>query len=108
MTVRINTDLIDSWTDFHQVFKIALGFPDYYGANMNAWIDCMTYIDDPDAGMTRNAVKPGQTIIIELVNSDNFKEKHEDIYYALLDCSAIVNSRKIDDKTRTFIAIARL
>lgn len=108
MTIRINADLIDSWSSFHQVFKIALGFPGFYGANMDAWIDCMSYIDDPTSEMTRYTVKSGQTVIIELINADNFKTKHENIYFTLLDCIALVNRRKIDDKTRTLIAIASM
>ena len=108
MTIRINTDLIDGWSSFHQLFKMAIGFPEYYGANMDAWVDCMTNLDDPTSGMTRNSVKPGQTIIIELINADKFKTNHQDIYFALLESVAYVNSRKIEDKTRTLIAVAAL
>lgn len=50
--VRIDTTKISDWQSFHQVFKETLGSPDYYGTNGNAWIDCMTYVDDPDLGMT--------------------------------------------------------
>ena len=108
MTIRINTDLIDSWTSFHQVFKIALGFPDFYGANMDAWIDCMTDIDDPNSGMTRLTVEPNATVLIELVNSENFRKSHEDIYFALLDCVAFVNMRKINENSHTLIAVASM
>lgn len=37
---------------FHRFFSDLLGFPDYYGANMNAWIDSMTYLDDKERRMT--------------------------------------------------------
>jgi RNAse (barnase) inhibitor barstar len=108
MTITINTDLIDSWTSFHQVFKTTFGFPDFYGANMNAWIDCMTDIDDPTTGMTRINIKPNETLIINLVNSNNFRNNHKEIYYGLLDCAAFVNSRKIAENSKTAIAISIL
>jgi RNAse (barnase) inhibitor barstar len=49
VVVSIPVDLITDWPSFHDVFKQALGFPDFYGRNMNAWIDCLTYLND---GMT--------------------------------------------------------
>jgi hypothetical protein len=45
--VTIPADRITDWESFHSVFKQALGFPDFYGRNMDAWNDCMTYLDDP-------------------------------------------------------------
>ncbi len=51
--VRINTELISNWDSFHQIFKMTFGFPEFYGNNMNAWIDCMSYIDDKETGMTK-------------------------------------------------------
>jgi RNAse (barnase) inhibitor barstar len=51
--VRIDTTKIRDWASFHEVFSEAFGFPDFYGRNMDAWIDCMTSLDDPAAGMSR-------------------------------------------------------
>lgn len=51
-TVRLNTNQITDWASFHLVCKEAFGFPEFYGANMNAWIDCMSYLTEED-GMTR-------------------------------------------------------
>ncbi|MDZ4753789.1 MAG: barstar family protein [Phycisphaerae bacterium] len=31
-------------------FAETFGFPGFYGRNMNAWNDCMTFLDGPDAG----------------------------------------------------------
>jgi hypothetical protein len=56
MLVRIDATSIRDWNSFHAVFKQAMGFPDFYGANMDAWIDCMSYLDDPAAGMTAQHV----------------------------------------------------
>lgn len=37
--IPIPTNRITDWHTFHEVFAATLGFPDYYGRNMNAWID---------------------------------------------------------------------
>ncbi len=44
--VTVPVSEIKDWDTFHTVFAHVFGFPDYYGRNMNAWIDCMTYLDD--------------------------------------------------------------
>lgn len=35
--VPIPTNQITDWPSFHEVFAEALGFPSFYGKNMNAW-----------------------------------------------------------------------
>jgi RNAse (barnase) inhibitor barstar len=104
--VRINTDLITDWNSFHDIFKMIFGFPDFYGRNMNAWIDCMTDIDDKETGMTKLWINKTDTLVIELTNTDSFKERCNDIYTALLECAAFVNYRKIESNEQAMIAIA--
>lgn len=60
--VRIDAALINDEESFHTVFSDALGFPHFYGCNMNAWIDCMAYLDDPAAAMSSIHIAPGQTL----------------------------------------------
>ena len=50
--VAIDTRRVIDWDSFHNEFAEVFGFPRFYGRNMNAWIDCMTYLDDPESGMT--------------------------------------------------------
>jgi RNAse (barnase) inhibitor barstar len=45
-TVKIPTKQIVDWNSFHATLKEALAFPDFYGRNGNAFIDCLTYDDD--------------------------------------------------------------
>ncbi len=33
---------ISSWKEFHEASHVAFGFPDFYGRNNNAWIDCLS------------------------------------------------------------------
>ncbi|MDP1726190.1 MAG: barstar family protein [Bacteroidota bacterium] len=104
--ISINADLITDWNSFHDIFKMTLGFPDFYGRNMNAWIDCMTDIDTPENGMTKVWIKKTDTLVIEIRNSESFKERCNDIYTALLECAAFVNYRKIESNEQAMIAIA--
>jgi RNAse (barnase) inhibitor barstar len=35
-------NLIKNKNDFHSLFAKTCNFPDYYGKNIDAWIDCVT------------------------------------------------------------------
>jgi len=77
----INANKLMTWKSFHKEFKRVFNFPDYYGDNMNAWIDCMDELfNDP--------------IVINIKNARQLKEKSPDIYFSILECSAFVNYRK--------------
>ena len=66
---------IVDWAAFHEVFAEALGFPAFYGRNMNAWIDCMAGADDPDTGMVRAAVQPGQLTTLQIDDAADFARR---------------------------------
>ncbi len=104
--VRINTELITSWDTFHQVFKMTFGFPEFYGNNMNAWIDCMSYIDDKETGMTKVWINETDTLVIQLTNCADFKKSYFDIYMELFESVASVNFRKLDAGGHAMIAVA--
>ena len=95
--VRLNTEQITDWASFHQVCKEAFGFPDFYGANMNAWIDCLTYMTEGD-GMTRFVLSEDEMLYIEMTDSENLKLRLPEIFNALIDCSIFVNNRYFEPK----------
>ena len=94
--VTIPTDAIVDWDSFHEVFRTALGFPDFYGRNMDAWIDCMTSIDDPSSGMTDPSVAPGELFALRIDDAADFHRRCPAQYVALLECVAFVNYRRIE------------
>lgn len=94
--VKIDCDQIKDWESFHDVFTENFGFPGYYGRNMNAWIDCMSYLDDPDSGMTKINCAKGEYVILELENVQNLRKQNSDIYEAIIECSAFVNWRSLE------------
>jgi RNAse (barnase) inhibitor barstar len=91
--LKVDCRHITDWDSFHDVFARALGFPDFYGRNMSAWIDCMTYLDDPEDAMTTVHVQPGEILTIHLEHSATFRN---DILEALVDCVEFVNFRRIN------------
>jgi RNAse (barnase) inhibitor barstar len=97
MIVRIDTQLITDWASFHDVFARIFEFPDYYGRNMNAWIDCMTYLNDPEVVDTGVKAKPGEIVVLHLEHVMDFKKRCPVLYDAIVECSAFVNYRLIVD-----------
>lgn len=104
--IQIDGGKITDWDSFHTYFCKTLGFPDFYGRNMNAWNDCMTYLDDPEAGMTSVHVSPGNILVLCISEAANLKKKCPDIYDALIECSAFVNWRKIEKGESAVLALS--
>jgi RNAse (barnase) inhibitor barstar len=101
MVVEIDAREITDWDSFHDVFARVFGFPDFYGRDMNAWIDCMTYLDDPEDAMTTAHVQPGAILTIHLEHSATFGD---DILEVLVDCVEFVNQRRSPLLALTFAA----
>src|SRR5438552_12926068 len=95
-TVRLDTSSISDWRSFHVTCREAFGFPDFYGMNMNAWIDCLTYLDESD-GMSRFHLAPGELLHIEVLDTKSFNDRLPEIFDALIECSAFVKMRYLDD-----------
>ena len=94
--VNIDGSTIIDWDSFHDVFAKAFGFPEFYGRNMDAWIDCMTALDVPEDGMTTVYCEPGTLITIEITNAKSLERRCPEQFSALVDCIAFVNWRRIE------------
>jgi hypothetical protein len=94
-TVRLDTGSINDWQSFHQVCQRVFGFPAFYGMNLDAWIDCMSYLDE-DAGMTRFKLDKGEMLHIEVSGTKSFSRRMPEIFNALVECTAFVNQRYIE------------
>jgi len=104
--VSLDCDGIRDWQSFHEPFASAFGFPDFYGKNMNAWIDCLTCLDDPDAGMTNVHCSPGSVMVLELLKVEPFRERCADQYNAVIECTAFVNWRRIETEQPAVLALS--
>ena len=81
--VSLDCDRIRDWPSFHEEFARVFGFPAFYGNNMDAWVDCMTYLDDPQAGMTSIHCTPGTVLTLELQHVGPFARRCPEQYNAL-------------------------
>src|SRR5262245_48675674 len=103
--VDIPTAQIVDWATFHEVFAQTLGFPDFYGRNMGAWVDCLTYADEAD-GMRSVVVGEGDVLTLQLADAGAFAERCPEQYEAVVECSAFVNWRRIETGQRPILALS--
>ena len=91
-TIQVRGLEMRDWQGFHDEFARAFGFPDFYGRNMDAWIDCMTNLDEAFSAFH---VDVGDLVVVEVSDYETFYEKHRDISSEMYECAAIVNARRI-------------
>jgi len=104
--LRINCNEIVSREAFHDVFRDALGFPDFYGRNMDAWIDCMSSLDVADAGMTKVHVSEGEVLVLTLIGMRSLRERLPDLARDLEECAAFVNWRRVEQGDSPVLALS--
>jgi hypothetical protein len=103
---RIEGRNIRDWDSFHAEFHRVFGFPDSYGRNLDAWIDCMTSLDAEEDGMTTIHVAPGSVLGLEIVDAAYLKAEHPEQWDAILECAAFVNWRRIEGGESPVLALA--
>ena len=104
--VRIPCDQIVDWDTFHGVFAHVLGFPSFYGMNMNAWVDCLTYLDEPGDGMSNIVLNDREILTLQLDDAESFRSRCPEQFDALVGSSAFINWRRIEAGLRPTIALS--
>ena len=96
-TIQIETRKINDWGTFHDVFAQAFGFPDFYGRNMDAWIDCMSDISTTSQqGMTAVRIGLNEKLILDIPEADAWKKRCPEVFEAFIDCVAFANYRNLE------------
>ncbi len=90
----LDTRAIADWNSFHDACKAAFGFPEFYGRNGNAFIDCFNYVDEGD-GMSRFHLAPDETLTIEVWGAGEFTKRAPEQALALLQWIGSVNQNMI-------------
>jgi hypothetical protein len=88
------------------VFAETLGFPSFYGRNMDAWIDCMTSLDDADSGMSSVTVPPGEILTLEIEDVTSFALRCPQQFAAMVECAAFVNWRRLEQGEPAVLALS--
>ena len=94
------------WHSFHREFARVFGFPDFYGKNMDAWIDCLTSLDAPEDGMSSVHCEPGAVVTLELENEKDFESRCLEQYKAVIECAAFVNWRRLEVGKPSVLALS--
>jgi RNAse (barnase) inhibitor barstar len=102
----VDCDRITDWPSFHDEFNRVFQFPAFYGRNMNAWIDCMSSLDAPEEEMTSIHCEQGKVLTLELKNVKSFMARCPEQYAAIIECSALVNWRRIEQGEPTVLALS--
>ena len=93
--VRIDGTKITDWASFHNVCKEAFGFPSFYGENMDAFIDCLTYIDEGD-GMSKIELSGNEMLTIEVTDPSVVETRIPEVFAALSTAVEDINDRFIE------------
>ena len=107
-TIRLETNSITDWDSFHAQFATLMGFPGFYGCNMDAWIDCMSHLTNPNEGLAEINLEKGEALVIQVLNSNDFIKRLPEIFDALVRCTASVNKRYVIHKESSVVALAFL
>jgi RNAse (barnase) inhibitor barstar len=92
--VAIDAAVITDFASFHEAFQRELGFPEIYGHNMDAWIDCMSELDDPMSKMTKIHGSAEDPVVLHLYNAGDIPRE---VFEALNEAAAYVNWKRIED-----------
>ena len=87
--------------DLHLVFKEKLGFPDFYGMNWNALIDCLSYLREPEAEMTKVSLEEDEVLLIYCNDLSKAKFNSND----LVDIIEWVNARGLAWFNKPFVTL---
>lgn len=94
-TVKLDGELLTDWEAFHTVSQEAFGFPDYYGRNISAWIDCLSYLRDDD-GMAAIRLNDDELLTIALSGSEALGQRFPELLEELQFCVDMINERYAD------------
>ncbi|HJV81244.1 barstar family protein [Noviherbaspirillum sp.] len=103
-SVHLDGRKITDWRAFHAQCKTAFGFPDFYGQNMDAWIDCLSGLRDDD-GMSSIRLGPDEVLEISVLHSNSLRQAAPAILAALEDCVAEVNQRYAEQGEKPALAL---
>lgn len=109
VTVEVNLAEVTDMPSFHAEWARAMGFPDFYGENMNAWRDCMGDLSAPgQPGMSRVEVPRGDDLTIVLKGAADLAKRKPEIWLSLLESTASVNRAKTAIKGATRLLLLPL
>lgn len=105
-SLEIDVSEVKTWDDWHDVMDKAFGFPDFYGRNSNAWIDCLTSLDEPEDGLTQVHVEKRKVMVLRIRGMARLRKVDIDMYEALIEDAAFVNYRRLEAGEPAVLALS--
>jgi RNAse (barnase) inhibitor barstar len=106
-TIEVLFSIFKSESTFHTAFAEIMGFPGSYGHNWDAWIDCMSYLDDFATGMTQVSLKENEQLELKIFGYEFAEELDKsDVFRHFCICSGFVNSRFAERQSETRLIIS--
>lgn len=68
MKLVLNFSQVNDLESMHLLLKEKFGFPDFYGKNVNALIDCWTSLRYPEHEMTKVSLSPEEILELKIVS----------------------------------------
>jgi RNAse (barnase) inhibitor barstar len=106
MLIRIDARRLTDAALLHAALSEVFGFTAGYGKNLDALVDCLTHLDDPEAAMSRVQVLPGQLVLLVIEHTHGLKGPAVEQVKALVDAAAFVNWRRLETKQPPILAVA--
>lgn len=91
--IKLDFNKIVSIEDLHKELKEKMGFPDFYGGNVNALIDCLSSMRYPEDGMCKTTLRNEEVLLIEAAR---LSQSNVVILNNLLIAIEHVNNRELD------------
>ena len=85
--VEIYNDL-----DFHKFLQKSFGFPNFYGNNINALIDCLSGLRYPDEGMISLNIDTDEILLLTIIKFDSLESNLMKMFIRVI---GEVNKRQI-------------
>lgn len=107
MIIRIDARRLKNSAALHTTLSETFGFTAEYGKNLDALVDCLTSLDDPDAGMSQIQMFPGQMALLVLDHCAEIAGKPQEAQVrSLVDVVSFVNWRRLEEQEPPILAIA--
>jgi len=103
-TVELDGRRITNWPAFHNESQLCFGFPDIYGRNQDAWIDCLSGLRDDD-GMTAFVLGADETLEVVLHHAATLRQRAPRILRALEENIAEINQRYVEDGAKPALVL---
>src|SRR5262249_47651084 len=106
MLIRIDARRLTDSAGLHAALDEAFGFGPGYGKNLDALVDCLTHLDDPQTRPSRVQVFPGQVALLVLDHTHGLAKPAAAQGKALGDAGAWVNWRRLEQRQPPVLALA--